>query len=88
MMKKLIFSVLILLSCLTGFAYAADDECFNQPIPKEYGRLVNVIGMGRSACLLFFEANDGTIRTVRLQVQDKTHYRVCKDNLNYTISRN
>ena len=87
-MKKMLFSALVLSCCLTGFAYAQECESYNQSIPKEYGRLAGVIATGRSSSLLFFEASDGTIRTVKIQVQDKTHYRICKECLNYTINRN
>lgn len=87
-MKKIVLSALVLFCCLTGFAYAGDDECYNQPIPKGYGRLVTVIGINRSSSLLWFEANDGTIRTVKIQVKDKARYRICEESLNYTINRN
>jgi len=87
-MKTIMFSVLVFFCCLMGFAYAQECACCNQPIPKEYGRLAAVIPASRSSSLLFFEASDGTIRTVKIQVQDKTHYQICKDSLNYTINRN
>ena len=87
-MKKIALSALVLLCFLAGFAHAGDDECYNQPIPKEYGRLAAVMGINRSSSLLWFEASDGTIRTVKIQIKDKTHYRICEESLNYTINRN
>ena len=86
-MKKMVLSALVLFCCLTGLAHAGEDECFNQPIPKEYGRLAAVMGINRSSSLLWFEASDGTIRTVKIQVKDRTRYQVCKENLSYTINR-
>jgi hypothetical protein len=87
-MKRIVLSALVLFCCLIGFAYAGDDECYDQPIPKEYGRLVTVMGINRSSSLLWFEASDGTIRTVKIQVKDKTHYQICRESLSYTINRN
>jgi hypothetical protein len=87
-MKKITFSAFVLLCCLTGFAHAQEDKCYNQPIPKEYGRLVTAIGAGRSSCLLFFEANDGIIRVIKVQAKDRTHYKICRESLDYTINRN
>lgn len=86
-MKKTIFLLPVLACCFAGLVYAEESRCYDEPIPKEYGRLAAVLGVGRSSSLLFFEASDGTIRTVKIQVQDKTHYRVCKESLNYTINR-
>jgi hypothetical protein len=87
-MKTMSFAALVLFCCLAGSAFAQESDCCNQPIPKDYGRLAGVIAAGRTSSLLFFEASDGTIRTVKIQVQDKTHYRICNESLNYTINRN
>lgn len=87
-MKKMFVCMALLFGCYASSARAELAEGVDQPIPRSYGRLVHVAPLSRTTSILFFEADDGTIRLVKIQVQDKAHYRICKDSLSYTINRN
>lgn len=71
--------LIVVMNVVIAFAQDMDAKYWdkNAIIPAEYGKLIQV-NSGSNSQILYFEANDGTIRLVEICVYDYTTYYVGK----------